>query len=277
MTAWLAIIAPAWIAGSILSLLSAPLGCLVLWRRMAFFSDALAHGTLLGVALAVWWQLPMGIGIALVSIIVVFGLVLIDDERLPADAVLAVVAVSLLCLGLLALTQLTNQQANVLGFLFGNLLELGWADLPLLAGSVLIGLGLLAYIWPAQIKLATHEALARIQGINPTRQRLFFMGVLAGFCAIALQAVGSLLISGLLVLPALTARLYSTSPKRMVIIALIVAQLGVTLGVWGSVWLDIQTGLSIVLILASLFFIALIISKLTTSKSILAKFWASRR
>ena len=277
MTAWLAIIAPAWIAGSILSLLSAPLGCLVLWRRMAFFSDALAHGTLLGVALAVWWQLPMGIGIALVSIIVVFGLVLIDDERLPADAVLAVVAVSLLCLGLLALTQLTNQQANVLGFLFGNLLELGWADLPLLAGSVLIGLGLLAYIWPAQIKLATHEALARIQGINPTRQRLFFMGVLAGFCAIALQAVGSLLISGLLVLPALTARLYSTSPKRMVIIALIVAQLGVTLGVWGSVWLDIQTGLSIVLILASLFFIALIISKLTTSKSILAEFWASRR
>ena len=277
MTAWLAIIAPAWIAGSILSLLSAPLGCLVLWRRMAFFSDALAHGTLLGVALAVWWQLPMGIGIALVSIIVVFGLVLIDDERLPADAVLAVVAVSLLCLGLLALTQLTNQQANVLGFLFGNLLELGWADLPLLAGSVLVGLGSLTYIWPAQIKLATHEALARIQGINPTRQRLFFMGVLAGFCAIALQAVGSLLISGLLVLPALTARLYSTSPKRMVIIALIVAQLGVTLGVWGSVWLDIQTGLSIVLILASLFFIALIVSKLTTSKSILAKFWASRR
>lgn len=172
MTAWLAIIAPAWIAGSILALLSAPLGCLVLWRRMAFFADALAHGTLLGVALAVWWQLPMGIGIALVSVMVVLGLVLIDDERLPADAVLAVVAVSLLCLGLLALTQLTDQQANVLGFLFGNLLELDWADLPLLAGSVLVGLGLLMYIWPAQIKLATHEALARIQGINPTRQRL---------------------------------------------------------------------------------------------------------
>ena len=118
MTAWLAIIAPAWIAGSILALLSAPLGCLVLWRRMAFFADALAHGTLLGVALAVLWQLPMGIGIGIVSVMVVLGLVLIDDERLPVDAVLAVVAVSLLCLGLLTLTQLTDQQANVLGFLF---------------------------------------------------------------------------------------------------------------------------------------------------------------
>ena len=279
MTAWLAIIAPAWIAGSILALLSAPLGCLVLWRRMAFFADALAHGTLLGVALAVLWQLPMGIGI--VSILVVLGLVFIDDERLPVDAVLAVVAVSLLCLGLLTLTQLTDQQANVLGFLFGNLLELDWADLPLIAVSVLVGLGLLIYIWPAQIKLATHEALARIQGINPMRQRLFFMGVLAGFCAIALQAVGSLLISGLLVLPALTARLWSASPKQMVVISLIIAQLGVTLGVWGSIWLDIQTGLAIVLVLAILFFVALIISKLISKKSgsesILAKFWSPRR
>ena len=274
MTAWLAIIAPAWIAGSILGLLSAPLGCLVLWRRMAFFADALAHGTLLGVALAVWWQLPMGIGVALVSIAVVLGLVLIDDERLPVDAVLAVVAVTLLCLGLLTLTQLTNQQANVLGFLFGNLLELDWADLPLLAVSVALGLALLIYIWPAQIKLATNESLARIQGIDPTRQRLFFMGLLAGFCAIALQAVGSLLISGLLVLPALTARLYSTAPKQMVIIALVIAQLGVTLGVWGSIWLDIQTGLSIVLVLAIIFFAALILSKLLSSKSVLAKFRA---
>ena len=274
MTAWLAIIAPAWIAGSILGLLSAPLGCLVLWRRMAFFADALAHGTLLGVALAVWWHLPMGIGVALVSIAVVLGLVLIDDDRLPVDAVLAVVAVTLLCLGLLTLTQLTNQQANVLGFLFGNLLELDWADLPLLAISVAAGLALLIYIWPAQIKLATHEALARIQGIDPTRQRLFFMGLLAGFCAIALQAVGSLLISGLLVLPALTARLYSTAPKQMVIIALVIAQLGVTLGVWGSIWLDIQTGLSIVLVLAIIFFAALILSKLLSSKSVLAKFRA---
>lgn len=272
MSAWLAIIAPAWIAGSILALLSAPLGCLVLWRRMAFFADALAHGTLLGVALAVWWQLPMGVGIAIISIAVVLGLVLIYDERLPVDAVLAVVAVSLLCLGLLALTQLTDQQANVLGFLFGNLLELDWTDLPLLATSVLVGLGLLIYIWPAQIKLATHEALARIQGINPARQRLFFMGVLAGFCAIALQAVGSLLISGLLVLPALSARLWASSPKQMVLLSLLIAQVGVTLGVWGSIWLDIQTGLSIVLILAILFFIALFFSKLKT-----LRFWSVER
>ncbi len=93
------------------------------------------------------------------------------------------------------------------------------------------------------------------------------MGLLAGFCAIALQAVGSLLISGLLVLPALTARLWSATPKQMVILALVIAQLGVTLGVWGSIWLDIQTGLAIVLVLAILFFFALILSKFERAKS----------
>lgn len=261
MQAWLAIIAPAWIAGSILALLSAPLGCLVLWRRMSFFADALAHGTLLGVALAAWWHLPSGVGIALVSALVVISLVLIEDERLPSDAVLAVVAVTLLCLGLLTLTQLTDQQANVLGFLFGNLLERDWSDLPWIAAAVLIGLIALSMIWSAQVKLATHQALARIQGINPAAQRLFFMGVLAGFCAIALQAVGSLLISGLLILPALTARLLASSPKQMVIIALITAQIGVSAGVWGSVWLDIQTGLSIVLVLALTFFVILMVTR----------------
>lgn len=255
---WLPIIAPAWVGGSLLALLSAPLGCLVLWRRMAFFADALAHGTLLGVALAAWWQLPFAVGIALVSVAVVLALVWIDDERLPSDAVLAVVAVSLLCLGLLTLTQLTQYQANVLGFLFGNLLEMDWVDLPLMAAAVTLGLLLLGWIWQAQVRLATYEPLAQIDGINPWRQRLFFMGILAGFSAIALQAVGSLLISGLLVLPALTARLLVASPRQMVLVAMLLAQLAVTGGVWGSVWLDIQTGLAIVLLLALMFFVVLV-------------------
>ena len=113
---WLPIIAPAWIAGSILALLSAPLGCLVLWRRMAFFADALAHGTLLGVGLSLWWQFPPSIGMIGVSALVVLILTWLDDERLPEDATLAVVAVSLLSRGLVLLTQLTHQKANGLGY-----------------------------------------------------------------------------------------------------------------------------------------------------------------
>ena len=254
MNDWLPIIAPAWIAGSLLALFSAPLGCLVLWRRMAFFADTLAHGALLGVALAAWLSLPADLGVALVSVLVVSVLVVIEDTRLPSDATLAVLASTLLCLGLLTLTQLTQQQANVLGFLFGSLLDVDWSDLPRLAALIVIGLTVLAWVWQKQVKLATSQPLACISGINPTTQKIFFMGLLAGFCSVALQAVGSLLISGLLVLPALIARLLAYSPKQMVIFAIIIGEVAVTIGIWGSVWLDTQTGLFIVLTLALTFF-----------------------
>lgn len=267
MNDWLPIIAPAWIAGSLLALLSAPLGCLVLWRHMAFFADTLAHGALFGVALAVWLSLPYDLGIILVGGVVVAILTIIEDKRLPSDAVLAVLASSLLCLGLLTLTQLTQQQANVLGFLFGSLLDVDWADLPRLMTIVVIGLIFLMWIWQKQLKLATHLELAQISGINPTTQKLFFMGLLAGFCTVALQAVGSLLITGLLVLPALTARLLAVSPKQMVIFAMIIAQIAVSAGVWGSVWLDAPTGLSIVLTLSMGFFGVLGLSKVFNQHS----------
>lgn len=259
---WLSIVAPAWIAGSLLVLLSAPLGCLVLWRRMAFFSDALAHGALLGVAMAVWLRLPAELGIVVISGVVVAVLAFLEDKRLPNDAILAVLASTLLCLGLLTLTQLTQQQANVLGFLFGNLLEIRFADLPKLLIIMGIGGGLLIKIWHSQIRLATSPELAQIAGINPKTQQWFFLGILAGFCAVALQAVGSLLISGLLILPALTARLIAKSPTQMAIIAILIGQVAVTFGLWGSVWLDIPTGLGIVLLLAVGFFGGFITSKL---------------
>lgn len=262
---WLSIVAPAWIAGSLLVLLSAPLGCLVLWRRMAFFSDALAHGALLGVALAVWLRLPAELGIFIVSGLVVITLSLLQDKRLPNDAVLAVLASTLLCLGLLTLTQLTQQQANVLGFLFGNLLEIRFADLPKLFIMLSIGGGILYKIWDSQIRLATSSELAQISGINPKQEQWFFLGILAGFCAIALQAVGSLLISGLLILPALTARLIAKSPTQMAIIAMMIGQIAVSLGLWGSVWLDIPTGIAIVLLLAGVFFVGIVGQRLFKS------------
>lgn len=266
MNEWLPIIAPAWIAGSLLALLSAPLGCLVLWRRMAFFADTLAHGALFGVALAVWLSLPADLGVVVVSVLIVGLLTIMTDKRLPSDATLAVLASTLLCLGLLTLTQLTQQQANVLGFLFGNLLDMDWADLPRLALIVVAGLLFLRWIWHSQVKLATHEALAQISGVNPIAQKLFFMGLLSAFCTVALQAVGSLLISGLLILPALIARLIAQSPKQMVIIAMLIAQVAVSCGVWGSVWLDAPTGLSVVLTLAMGFFGLFFVGKIVNKK-----------
>lgn len=259
---WISIIWPAWLAGSLLVLLSAPLGCLVIWRQMAFFSDTLAHGALFGVALAVALGLPPDVGIVMASVLVIFTIHFLQDVRLPTDATLAACASGLLCLGLLTLTSLSQQQARVLGLLFGDLLSISHSELLRLLLIVGIGLGLLKKLWSTQIKLATSTELAHIQGINQKRQHLFFMALLAGFCSVALMAVGSLLISGLLVLPALFARLFAHSPKTMAIIAVITGEIAISFGVWTSIWLDIPTGLSIVLLLVLIFIIGFMVNRI---------------
>lgn len=259
---WITLLAPAWLAGSLLALLSAPLGCLVLWRRLAFFADALAHGSLFGVALAALLHQPTWQGMVLVNLIVVIALWWLNDNRLPSDAMLAAVSATLLSLGLVIINFLPNLRGSLFSFLFGDLLAIGWQQTAMIAGLVAFGLGVVGYIWQPQIQLAAHEGLAKTDGINATKQRLFFMGLLAGFTALSLQAVGTLLVTALLIFPALCARLMAHSPKHMLIIALVLAQLAIAAGIWLSVWLNIATGFAIVLCLSGYFFGLLIYQKI---------------
>ena len=120
--------------------------------------------------------------------------------------------------------------------------------------------------WQAQIQIAIDPDMAVSEGVSAKWQRLIFMLLLALFTILALRAVGSLLMGALLVIPALTARLLAHSPKQMVIWAFVIAQIGVTVGLWSSAGLNTSTGLSIVLTMSTLFaliFIAQKFKKLT--------------
>ena len=262
MTAWLAIIAPAWIAGSILALLSAPLGCLVLWRRMAFFADALAHGTLLGVAIAGILHLPFWLGVGCLAALLVGILWILHDSRLPNDALLALCSSTLLCSGLLVIQHVPSLRPELLSYLFGDLLSIEWADLPIFAVVIVAALIILYRSWSAQIQIAIDPDIAMSEGVNAKWQRLIFMLLLALFTVLALRAVGSLLMGALLVIPALSARLLAHSPKQMVLWSFILAQLGVSIGLWSSAALNISTGLSIVLFMALGFALIFTVQKL---------------
>lgn len=252
---WLTLLAPAWVMGALLALLTAPLGCLMLWRRMAFFADTMSHGTLLGVAIAALLSLPLWAGVAFISILLVALLWVLHDSRLPNDALLALCSSALLCSGLIIVQQLPNLRPELLSYLFGDLLSIDWPDIPLLAIATLFGVVVLAINWRIQIRLATDADIAISEGAHAGWQRLIFMLVLALFTVLALRAVGSLLMGALLVIPALTARLLSQSPKQMLIWAFVWAQIGVAAGLWSSVWLNSSTGLAIVLCMALCFFI----------------------
>ncbi len=262
MMDWLALLLPAWLMGSLLVFLSAPLGCLMLWRRMSFFADTMAHGTLLGVALAAALSLPMWIGVAFLALLLVGILWVLHDPRLPNDALLALCSSTLLCAGLLFIQHIPSLRPELLSYLFGDLLNIEWADLPVFA--LVIGLALLVLFkfWRAQIQVAIDPDIAISEGVNAAAQRLIFMLLLALFTVLALRAVGSLLMGALLVIPALTARLLAHSPKQMILITFVVAQLAITIGLWSSAAINISSGLSIVLCMALLFAVVFAIQKI---------------
>ena len=274
MMEWLQLLLPAWIMGTLLVFLTAPLGCLMLWRRMSFFADTMAHGTLLGVAIAGILTLPLWVGVTFTALLLVGVLWVLHDPRLPNDALLALCSATLLCSGLLALCSATllcsgllliqhlpALRPELLSYLFGDLLTISWSDLPVFALVIITALAVLYKNWKAQIQIAIDPDIAISEGVNAKWQRLIFMILLALFTVLALRAVGSLLMGALLVIPALTARLLAHSPKQMVLMAFIIAQLGISIGLWSSAGLNIATGLSIVLTMSILFSLIFIIQK----------------
>ena len=261
MMEWLQLLLPAWIMGTLLVFLTAPLGCLMLWRRMSFFADTMAHGTLLGVAIAGALSLPLWAGVTLLAMLLVGILWILHDPRLPNDALLALCSAALLCSGLLLIQHLPDLRPELLSYLFGDLLTISWADLPVFAAVIIGALAVLHKYWQAQIQIAIDPDIAVSEGINAKWQRLIFMLLLALFTVLALRAVGSLLMGALLVIPALTARLMAQSPKQMVLWAFGFAQIGITVGLWSSAGLNVSTGLSIVLTMALLFAVIFALQK----------------
>ena len=151
---------------------------------------------------------------------------------------------------------------ELLSYLFGDLLQISWSDLPMFALVIMAALVVLYRNWRAQIQIAIDPDIAISEGVNAKWQRLVFMLLLALFTVLALRAVGSLLMGALLVIPALTARLLAHSPQQMVLWAFVIAQLGVTIGLWSSAVVNISTGLSIVLTMALVFALIFTVQKM---------------
>ncbi len=212
------------LAGIGVAFAAAPLGCFVVWRRMAYFGDTLAHAALLGVALAIAAeQLPI-VGVAVIGVSIAIILFWLEKQRdLSTDTLLGILSHSALALGLIVLSVIQSQgfNINLMSYLFGDLLAVNQSDLVLMYGSVLVILLVFSRILSPLISISVNEELARVDGISVERVRFIFMILLAMVIAVALKVVGILLITALLIIPAATARLFSKSPKQMVFISVL--------------------------------------------------------
>ena len=245
------------LAGIGLALLAGSLGCVVVWRRMAYFGDTLAHSALLGVALAVSAEVLPIIGVAVVGIVLASLLFWLEKKQeLSTDTLLGIMSHSALALGLIVLSYAQNQGSNVdlMAYLFGDILAVSRDELIwIYAGAVLV-LSLFAYLWRDLLSISVHEELARTDGVSVDRTRFLFMLLLALTVAVAIKVVGVLLITALLIIPAASARLYSKTPLQMVVLSILFAVLSVFLGLASSLYWDMPAAPSIVLAASMVFF-----------------------
>ncbi|HNE91102.1 MAG TPA: iron chelate uptake ABC transporter family permease subunit [Agitococcus sp.] len=248
---------PAWLAGSLLALVAAPLGCLLVWRRLAYFGDSLSHATLLGVALSLWLHIPVWGGLVAVCVMIALILAsLLAKRQLPSDALLMAVSTTTLSAGLIAISKMDEVRVDLLSYLFGDLLSISSTDLPLLLASLGLVLVCLAYFWRDLLLTTIDEELALVEGLPVAKLRLLLLILLALVVTVAMKAVGSLLITALLVIPSLVARPLVNTPTQMVLLAAMTGVTAVSGGLLSSFYWDTPVGASIVVSAALLFVLA---------------------
>lgn len=254
------------LGGVLVAVVAAPFGVFVVWRRLAYFGDTLAHSALLGVALGYLLHLDLTLGVVVVCLAVACLLYLFQQQRtLAGDTVLGILAHSSLSLGLVVLAFFETVRVDLMGYLFGDILAVSKHDLLWISLVGFLALALLLRIWNPLLMISIHEDLARVEGVNVDRVKLAFVCLLALLVAVMMKIVGLILVTALFIIPAATARKYTRSPESMALLAIFVGVISVILGLGGSYRWDTPAGPSIVLAAAALFVVVFLMPERKSS------------
>ncbi|MBX2807754.1 MAG: metal ABC transporter permease [Cellvibrionaceae bacterium] len=246
-----------------LALAAAPLGCFVIWRRMAYFGDATAHAAVLGVALSLALSLPVFAGVLVVCLSMALIVSSLSGRGFAMDTLLGVMAHCSLAIGLVAVSFLSGIRIDLMSYLFGDILAVGKMDLLLIGGGGAVVLGLMVWRWTGLLLSTLNPDLALASGFHPKREQLALTIALAIVVAVAIKVVGVLLIAAMLLVPAATARPFSRTPERMAVIAACIGMFCGLCGLQASYFFDTPTGPTIVCISALLFVMSNVTKNIT--------------
>ena len=258
----------AFAAGIGLALVTGPLGCFIVWRRLSYFGDTIAHSALLGVTIAYAMNFNLIIAVFVVSCLLAISLLFLQRRTsLPDDALLGLLAHSVLAIGLVLLGILSFIRIDLMGLLFGDILSVNFTDVLFvwIGGGVV--LTTLILIWRPLFAGTVNLELAKAEGLNPELATTIFTLLIASVIAISIKIVGILLITGLLIIPASASRNLSSTPIQMAIISSIIGVASVVLGIQTSMIWNTPTGPTILTITLGVFILTLLpLKKLLISK-----------
>jgi len=243
------------LAGIGVTLAAAPLGCFIVWRRMAYFGEATAHSAMLGIALSLSFEAPVFAGAILLSLIMASVVSLTQGRSFYFDTLLGVVGHMSLAAGLVIVSFIPGVRIDLMAYLIGDILAVSQMDLLLIWSGAIIILSLLIWRWSPLLLVTLNEDLASANGYNPKRESFVLTIALAIVVAVGIKVVGVLLIVAMLIIPAASARSLVSTPEGMGLLASLVGVMSAILGLNSAYFFDTPTGPSIVCV-ASTFFIA---------------------
>ncbi|WP_407041427.1 iron chelate uptake ABC transporter family permease subunit [Candidatus Liberibacter solanacearum] len=242
-------------AGIGIILSTGPLGCFIVWQRMTYFGDTIAHSALLGVAFSLMLNLPIPLCIFMVAALTSIILLQIQkSEFIASDAILGVITHSTISISLIMLSFMTWVNTDLTSFLFGDILAVNTNDIIIIWSAGILNIVILITIWKSLLATTVNYELAKAEGMQPEKVKLIFTMITALMISISIKFIGITLITSLLILPTVTARRFATSPENMVILTTVIGILGVILGLYGSLIFDTPSGPSII-ITSLIFFI----------------------
>lgn len=228
-----------WAASLIMAALASPVGCLMIWRRMAYFSDTLSHSALTGIMLGLMLGISQNIGVfTLVGLLALIFSKISHRFIIGVDLLLLIVGQTALCIGIIGLSYMENVRSDLMGYLFGDVLSVTNRDLVFILCAGGVCAVLLALNWRKQVFVAVSPDIAQSEGVPPEGPSALFMLITALFVALALKTTGLLLVSALLIIPPATARFFSKTPEQMAFLGSLIGIAGVTAGMAASALWD---------------------------------------
>lgn len=254
------------VAGGVLTgLMGGLLGSFTILRQLSFFSNALGHSALLGISIGLllnldpsWVLLPFAV---LFALAVTYFL---EHTRLWTDALLNIFHSASLAIGIILLSLRTDYQTGINNILFGDILAVQPLDLVFSSILLLVCIAFIGLTLQSQVLLTLNESMAIARGVSVSAQRTTFVVLLSLVVGVSIKAIGVLLISAFIVIPACTARLISRKFSHYVCFSAILGALSAVLGMVVSAWLNLPSGPSIVVVQLIIFLITLLIPRRQT-------------
>lgn len=246
------------VVGIMLVISLCPLGSIMLWRKIPYIGDSIAHASVLGIVFALFYNINVEISIIVTAVLFVGIIVYLRNERIN-DILVVIFSYGFLAVGLFLINFINNsQQTDIFAYLFGDILLVTTSDIIYVSCISLLILVWLYYRWEAVLLSSINEDLAIIQGYNTKRIELELMIAVAFVVSFALKIIGALLVTALLITPAIVARNVSFNPVSMVIKAVLIGVLSVSCGLLLSYFVDSPSGPSIILINILVFILSLL-------------------